>query len=125
MRHKMTKQQAYLDEVTLVSNTSTTDVDLGSLLLARFDVRHDTLEISYVVIFVIEKGKEGGRTHVELDLGDLWSLVYALDEGVTDLDFLDLFGELFKEFVVDSRLDEDTSTSAASLTVVPAEQQSD
>ena len=37
------KGWTYLDEVTLVSNTPTTEVDLGSLLLARLDVRHDTL----------------------------------------------------------------------------------
>jgi len=67
----------------------------------------------------------GEGTYVELDLRNLWSLVHALGEGVTDLDCLDLFGELGKEFIVDSRLDKDTSTSAAGLTVVPAGQQSD
>ena len=41
-------------------------------------------------------------------------------EGVTDLDRLGLLGELGEEFVVDASLDEDTSTSATGLAVVPA-----
>ena len=60
-------------------------------------------------------------THIELELRDLGSLVGVLAEGVTDLDRLDLLGELFKEFFINFRLDEDATTSTATLAVVPAE----
>jgi len=49
----------------------------------------------------------------------------VLGEGVTDINRLDLLSEFGKEFVVDSRLDKDTSASAASLALVPAERWSD
>ena len=52
---------AHLDEVTLISNTATTDVDLGTLLLAGFDVLHDTLERSYGD-YAFRKRNEGERT---------------------------------------------------------------
>ena len=45
-----------------------------------------------------------------------------LGEGVADFDRLGSFGELFKEFVIDSRLNEDTTTSATALALIPAEQ---
>ena len=41
-----------------------------------------------------------GRTHVELDLRDLRSLVGILSEGVADLDGLGLLGELGKKSIV-------------------------
>lgn len=37
-------------------------MDLGTLLLARVDVRHDTLGISYTVNVFVEKGSVGERT---------------------------------------------------------------
>ena len=113
----------YLDKETLISDTFTTDVDLGTLLLAGIDVRHDALARLSAVIFVEERGR--GRTYVELDLRDLRSLIGALGEGITDLDQLDPLGELGKEFVVDSRLNKDTGASTASLAVVPATRQPD
>lgn len=113
----------YFDEVTLVSNTSTTEVDLGALFLARLDVRHDLLARLRTVISVVENG--GERTHLEPDLRDLWSLIDALGEGIADLDRLDLLGERGKELFVDSGLDKDTSTGAATLAMVPAKQEPD
>jgi len=55
------KGRTYFDEITLVSMTFTTEVDLSTLLLARLDVRHDTLARLCTVIFVVEKG---GGTNV-------------------------------------------------------------
>ena len=43
------KVQAYLDEESLFSNTPTAKVDIGTILLARLDVRHDTLGRSHKV----------------------------------------------------------------------------
>jgi hypothetical protein len=45
-----------------------------------------------------------------------------LGERVTNLDLLGLLSEFFKEFVVDSGLDKDATTSTATLAVVPATQ---
>ena len=45
----------HLDEVTLISNTATANVELGTLLLARINVGHDALERLYTVIFVVER----------------------------------------------------------------------
>ena len=56
---------------------------------------------------------------------DLWTLIDALDEGIANLDGLDLLGELSKELVVNSGLDIDATTSATGLAVVPAKQRSD
>ena len=50
----------------------------------------------------------------------MWSLVGVFGEGVTNLDCLDRLGKLGKEFVVDPRLDKDTTAGATSLSVVPA-----
>ena len=99
-------------------------MQFGTLLLARLDVRHNTLPRSNAVIFITKRG-EGGRTYVELELGDLWTLMDALGEGVTNVNQLDLLGEFGKEFIVDSRLDKDTSTSATSLAVVPTDRRSE
>jgi len=117
------KGWTYFDEVTLASKTFTTDVDFGTVLLARLDVRHDTLARLRTIIFVVEKG--GGRTYIKSDFRDLWSLINALGKGVADLDRLDLLSELCKERVVDSGLDEDTSASAATLAVVPTRRRPD
>ena len=54
-------------------------------------------------------------------MGYLRSLIDALAEWVADLDRLGLLCELGEEFVVDLGLDKDTSTSATSLAVVPAD----
>ena len=60
------------------------------------------------------------RTYIKLELRNLRSLVDSLCEGVTDLDRLDLLGELGKELVVNPGLNVDTTASTASLAVVPA-----
>ena len=56
------KGWTYFDEVTLTSVTLTTNVDFGTILLARLDVRHDTLARLRTIIFVVEKGRGGERT---------------------------------------------------------------
>jgi len=117
------KRWTYFDEETLTSKTLTTEVDFGTILLARLDVRHDTLARLRTIIFIVKKG--GGRTYVEPNFRDLRSLINALGEGVADLDRLDLLSEFGKERVVDSGLDEDTSASAATLAVVPTRRQPD
>ena len=52
----------YLNEVTLISNTATANVELGTLFLARVDVRHYALERSHTIVIIAEKGNEGERT---------------------------------------------------------------
>ena len=47
-------------------------------------------------------------------------MVGVLREGVADLDGLGLLGEELEELVIDLLVDEDTSTRAAGLTVIPA-----
>lgn len=64
------KGRTYLDEITLVPMTFTTKMDLGTLLFARLDVRHDTLARLCTVTFVVEKG---GGTNVR-QIGS-WRLV--------------------------------------------------
>ena len=68
------------------------------------------------------KGREQTQTHIKLDLRDLGSLVSFLGEGVANLDRLGLLGELFKEFVIYLGLNEDATTGAAALAMVPATQ---
>jgi len=46
--------------------------------------------------------------------------VNALGKWIANLDGLDPLGEAGEEFVVDSRLNKDTGTRAASLAVIPA-----
>lgn len=96
-------------------------MNIGTLRFSRLDVRHDTLEGPHKVISHNRNG-EVELTHIELELRDLGSLVGGLAERVADLNRLDLRSELFKEFVVNSRLHEDTATGTATLAVVPANQ---
>lgn len=86
-----------LDEVTLVTETLTTDLDGGTLVLTGLDVAHDT---------------------VVLELRDLGTLEGLLVEGVTDLVLLSSLLEGSEELVVDGLLDKDTGTSTAALAVV-------
>lgn len=89
-----TSEDGRLDEVSLGSVTSSTLVNGGSLLLARLDVLRDA---------------------VELELRGLGALEGVGGEGVSNLDRLDLFGELGEESVVDALLDVDTRSGAAAL----------
>jgi hypothetical protein len=86
-----------LDEVTLVTETLTTDLDGGTLVLAGLDVAHDA---------------------VVLELRDLRTLEGLLVEWVTNLVLLSSLLEGSEELVVDGLLDEDTGTSTAALAVV-------
>jgi hypothetical protein len=86
-----------LDEVTLVTETLTTDLDGGTLVLAGLDVAHDA---------------------VVLELRDLRTLEGLLVEWVTNLVLLSSLLEGSEELVVDGLLDEDTGTGTAALAVV-------
>lgn len=93
------REDGGLNEVALLAMSLASVVDGGAVLLAGLDVAHDTLV---------------------LDVRDLGSLVNVAAEGVTHADRSRLLSEALEEFVVDARLDEDTGSSAARLTVVPA-----
>lgn len=86
-----------LDVVALVTESLTSDDDLGTGLLALVNVSHDT---------------------VELELGDLRTLVGAFLERVADLVLFSTSLECFQELVVDGFVDEDTGSSTAALAVV-------
>ena len=86
-----------LDEVTLVTQALTTDLDGSTLVLTGLDVAHDT---------------------VVLELRDLGTLEGLLVEGVANLVLLSSLLEGSEELVVDGLLDKDTSTSTAALAVV-------
>lgn len=75
----------------------TTDLDLGTGLLALLDVTHDT---------------------VELELRDLGALEGVWLEWIADLVLVGTLLEAGKELVVDALLDEDTGTGTAALAVV-------
>lgn len=123
MEHGVVEWWEHLDVITLLSNTPAPQVNLGALFLSRFNVGHDTLvgpREAFFFFFI--QGGETKSTHIKLNLRDLGSLVGILGEGVTDPDRLGPLGELFEEFVVNPRLDEDATASAATLAVVPATQ---
>ena len=90
-------EQGRLDEVTLVTVALTTDLNLGTALLAAVDVLHDA---------------------VELELGDLRALEGVGGEGVTDLVLGGTLPEAGNELVVDALLDQQARTGAAALAVV-------
>jgi hypothetical protein len=86
-----------LDEISLLSVSLTTDLDLGTSLLALFNITHDT---------------------VILKLRDLWALKGITLEWVANLVLLCAGLESLHKFVVDAVLDIDTGSSAAALAVV-------
>jgi hypothetical protein len=86
-----------LNVVALVTQSLTSDDNLGTGLLALVNVSHDT---------------------VELKLRDLRALVGALLEGVADLVLFSTSLECFQELVVDGLVDEDTGSSTAALAMV-------
>ena len=69
----------------------------------------------------MEKDGKVRAAYVILLLRDLRALVRVGREGVADLEFLGLFGELLEELLVDAILDKDTRARAARLAMVPAE----
>lgn len=88
-----------LDEVTLRSVALTSEKLGSSLIDTRLDV---------------------SRNSVVLKLRSSGTLERVLFEGGSDLDRLDLGGELLEEFVVDGLLNEDPRSGAATLTGVEA-----
>lgn len=90
-------EQGRLDVVTLVTVTLTTELHLGTALLAVVDVLHDA---------------------VELELGDLRTLEGVGGEGVTDLVLGGTLTEAGNELVVDVLLDQQARAGAAALAVV-------
>jgi hypothetical protein len=86
-----------LDEVSLVSVSLTTNLDLGTLLLALLNITHDT---------------------VILNLGDLWALEGITLEWVANLVLLGAGLESLHKLVVDALLDIDTGACTAALAVV-------
>ena len=62
----------------------------------------------------------GGRTYLILNLRHLRALEVLGVEGVANLDVASVLGEAVEELVVDLLVDEDTSTRAAGLTMIPA-----
>lgn len=93
-----------LDEEALVAVTLTTDLDSGTLFLARLDVAHDA---------------------VVLELADLRTLESFGVKGVTDSVGGSALFESFEELVVNALLDKDASTSTAALTVVEVDAEID
>ena len=63
---------------------------------------------------------KGGKAYVVLLLRDLRTLIDFSREGVSDSDGSALLGKYVQELVIHALLDEDTRTSTASLTMVPA-----
>ena len=90
-------ENGWLDEVSLITQTLTTNLNLSALLLAVLNVLHDS---------------------VELDLGDLWALEGIILEWISDLVCVCALAETGDELIVDAGLDVDTGTSAAGLSVV-------
>lgn len=90
-------EDGWLDVVALVSVALTTNLDLGTGLLALLDVAHDT---------------------VELELRDLGALEGVWLEWVADLVLVGTLLEAGHELVVDALLDEDTGAGTAALAVV-------
>lgn len=89
-----------LDKVSLLTVPLSASDDPGSLLLSALDVAHHSLP---------------------LDLRDHRTLVDGWFEWVSNLELLGGSHETFDKFVVDFRLDVDSGTGAASLTMVEAE----
>ena len=86
-----------LDEVSLISVSLTTNLDLGTLLLALLNITHDT---------------------VILKLRDLWALEGIALEWVANLVLLCAGLESLHKLVVNALLDIDTGSCAAALAVV-------
>ncbi|KAI6769769.1 hypothetical protein HG530_004398 [Fusarium avenaceum] len=86
-----------LHDLHVGTDTLTTGLDGGTLVLTGLDVAHNT---------------------VVLELRDLRTLEGLLVEGVTNLVLLSSLLEGLEELVVDTLLDKDTSTSTAALSVV-------
>ncbi len=111
-------EECRVDKVSLVSETITTEMDLGTFGFPGVNVGHDTLGHVHSSGLNPNGGLNG--TYVKLNLRDLWTLVDSLAKGITQFDRSGPFGKPFKELIVDAFLDEDTSPGTASLTVIPA-----
>ncbi len=107
------------DEVALRAVLRTAEVHRRAVLLAGFDVAHDTL---YIMLNFTEM-MDSTETHVELGLADLRALVGLRSERVAELESLRLLGEALEELVVDFLMYENTGACAARLAVVPARYQ--
>lgn len=97
-------ENGWLDEVSLITETLTTDLNLSALSLAVLNVLHDS---------------------VELDLGDLWALEGIILEWISDLVCVCALTETGNELVVDTSLDVDTGAGAAGLAVVEEDSEVD
>ncbi len=99
-----TREDSWLDEVSLVSETLASDLDLGALALSGLNVLHHA---------------------IELDLRDLWALEGLWVERISDLVCGGALTEAGNELIVDALLDIDAGAGAAGLAVVEVDTEVD
>lgn len=106
----------HLNEVSLGSMTLSSMQDSSTLIFSGFDHGHNTLW------YPISSGNmhTPSITHVILQFRDLGSLVTVEFERISNLQALDLSGELDHELIINSLLNVNTATSAARLSMIPA-----